>query len=512
MQELSVSEASSGQLVIAAWEAGELRWLLDEHQKEVYDKIKAWEQNPPDSEELNALYDSVFVLDIGRRWGKTWLCLLILLEWAWRRPNSILTYATAEKQQIRSIIIPIFRKMIATCPRDLRPEYRGSSEGMEQGIYLKNGSIIKLVGVDKDPDRLRGQASDGGCFSEAGHMKDLEESVAGIFLPQFQRRPWARLLLESTAPTQPDHDFDRVFVPDAEKRDAYVFGTIDDNKALSDKEKQKAIREAGGMESPRCKREYYGIRVRDPERVLVPEFDMDRHVVPRLDVPPFAHCYVGVDPGTRDMLGIVWAYWDFARAKLVVQKSFAERNVTTTPIADLMKRTERGLWGGGADNDNGALTYWNGVRYMPNPYIRVSDTDLRLIGDLVMEHGIAIAPTPKDDAEAQLYALRNAFLADKIEIAADSGPLAIQLKRGMWNERRTEWERTDALGHLDCVAALIYLWRNVVRTLNPYPPSMPVGSSDKVWILPWHTRPQKDTVRALSQAFGEGSRKRTQWR
>lgn len=524
MEVTPASEASNAQLVAASWRAAQLRWLLDAHQKLVYDTIKEWELNPPDSVERGALYDSIFVLDIGRRWGKTWLCLLILLEWALTRVGAILTYATAEKQQIRSIIIPIFRKMIATCPPDMRPQYRGSSEGMEQGIYCTNGSIIKLVGVDKDPDRLRGQASDGGCFSEAAHMKDLEESIAGIFLPQFQRRPWARLLLESTAPTQPDHDFDRVFIPDAEKRGAYVFGTLDDNAAISAKEKEKAIREAGGRDSPRCQREYYGIRVRDPERVLVPEFDMERHVRSDIPVPPFAHGYVSIDPGFRDMLGLVWAYWDFERAKLVIQRSYAERNVTTTPVADLIKRTERELWGGtGPANDNarraandndlqeGSVRYWNGKNFMPNPYLRVSDVDLRLIGDLVLEHGIAFAQTPKDDAEAQLYALRNAFLANKIEIVADSGPLALQLKRGMWNERRTEWERTDALGHLDCVASLIYLWRNVVRTLNPYPPAMPVGSADKILILPWHGRPQKDTVRALSTALGQG-RQRTRWR
>jgi len=523
-EQTPASEITSAELVRASWRAGHLRWLLEPHQQVLYDKIKMWEADPPDSVKLGALFDSVFVIDIGRRWGKTWLCLLILIEWGIRRPGAILTYATAEKQQIRSIVIPLFRKLVQSCPPDVRPEYRGSSEGMEQGLYFPNSTIIKLVGVDKDPDRLRGQASDGGCFSEAAHMKDLEESVSGIFLPQFQRRPWARLLLESTAPTQPDHDFDRVFIPDAEKRGAYVFGTIDDNLAISPEEKAKAIREAGGLNSPRCKREYYGVRVRDPERVLVPEFNWDLHVVQKVVVPPFAHAYVGIDPGMRDMLGVVWGYWDFERAKFVVQRSYAERNVTTTPVADLIKRVERELWyGSGPANDNakraandndlrvGELKYWNGKRYLPNPYLRISDTELRLIGDLVREHGIAVAPTPKDDAEAMLYSLRNAFLGNKIEIAADSGPLAIQLKRGMWNEKRTDWERTEALGHLDCIAALIYLWRNVVRTLNPYPPSMPVGSPDRIVILPWHTRPEKDTVRALSTALGEG-RRRTKWR
>lgn len=517
MDELLAAQFSDTELLERAWTTGELSWKLDPHQLALYEKIKAWEDNPPNSAELGALYDSVYVIDIGRRWGKTALCLIILYEWAIQRPGHVLTYATAEKQQIRSIVIPLHRMLSHDAPEHLRPEYRGSSEGMEQGIYFANGSMIKLVGVDKDPDRLRGQGSDGGVFSEAGHMKDLEESVSGIFLPQFQRRPWARLILESTAPTEPDHDFDRVFVPDAERRGAYQFGTIDDNLVLSPEEKEKALREAGGRDSPRCQREYYGVRTRDPVRVLVPEFDWDRHVVAPDYVPPYAHCYVGIDAGMRDMLGVVWAYWDFERAKLVVQKSFAERNVTTTPVADLIKKSERELWyGRGPANDNGetrldSVTYWNGRQFMPNPYIRVSDTDLRLIGDLVLEHGIAVAPSPKDDAEAQYYALRNAFLANKIEIWADSGPLALQLKRGMWNEKRTDWERTEALGHLDCVAALIYLWRAVIRTLNPNPPALPKGAADVIFTMPGFARPQNDVAKAFSIAFGEGH-KRTRWR
>jgi hypothetical protein len=516
-QLVDAASLSSASLLHEAWRTGHLRWKLDPHQQLVYDKIKMWEADPPDSAAIGALFDSVYVVDIGRRWGKTAMCLIILYEWAIRTSGLVLTYATAEKQQIKSIVIPLHRKLSNDAPEDVRPEYKGSSEGMEQGLYFPNSSMIKLVGVDKDPDRLRGQGSDGGVFSEAGHMKDLEESVSGIFLPQFQRRPWARLILESTAPTQPDHDFDRVFVPDAELRGAYVFGTIEDNLAITPEDRAKYIREAGGRNSPRCLREYYGIRVRDPERVLVPEFNEDKHVVPNPGSPDYAHCYVGVDPGTRDKIGVVWAFWDFERAKLVVQRSYAERNVTTTPVADLLKRTERELWYNyGPQNDNGSVNlkstrYWNGRQLVPNPYLRVSDTDLRLIGDLVHEHGIAIAPTPKDDAEAQLYALRNAFLANKIEVVADSGPLAVQLKRGMWNDTRTDWDRSDELGHLDCVAALIYLWRNVVRTLNPFPPAMPKGNADTYLILPWHQKSEKDTVRALSTVFGQG-KQRTRWR
>jgi len=520
---LDADQLSRQQLQDECWRQGKLSWKLDPHQKRVYDRIKAWEENPPDSVEVDALYDSVYVVDIGRRWGKTAMCLIILYEWAIRRPGSVLTYATAEKQQIKSIVIPLHRRLSWGAPEDTCPVYKGSSEGMEQGLYLPNGSIIKLVGVDKDPDRLRGQGSDGGVFSEAAHMKELAESVSGIFLPQFQRRPWARLILESTAPEDLDHDFDQVFIPDAMLRDAYSFGTIDDNEAITAEEKAKALREAGGINSARCQREYYGKRVRDPVRVLVPEWDKSKHVQD-WPTPRNAHCYVAADPGHRDLFGVLWGYWDFGRAALYIQRDWAAPNALTRDVAYAIRAGEQELWGtpdpAGTPRDRfalrearhrvagsedvevvdrwhpqtgappGTLTWFDGRFLRANPYERVSDIDLRLCADLNADYGLNFQRVHKlNSLEAMLSALRDAIVNGRIIVHPSCVRLIAHLDNARWNERRTEFDRTPQYGHYDLVAALMYMWLKVSanRHMNPNAPEIPQGQLhvEVMATLPW---------------------------
>jgi hypothetical protein len=526
---------SQDELVAACWRAGNLSWKLDPHQLRVYDRICNWVDNPPDSVELGALYDSVYVVDIGRRWGKTALCLIMLYEWAIRRPGSILTYATAEKQQIKSIIIPLHRKLSWGAPADICPVYHGSSEGMEQGLYLPNGSIIKLVGVDKDPDRLRGQGSDGAVFSEAAHMKELAESVSGILLPQFQRRPWARLILESTAPVDLDHDFDEVFIPDAQLRGAYSFGTIDDNEAITAEEKSKAIRESGGINSHRTQREYYGKRVRDPVRVVVPEWDETRHVQD-WPAPAYAHCYVSADPGTRDLFGILWGYWDFGRAALYIQRDWAAPNTLTRTAAAAIRAGEQELWGApdpagepvdplalrgtrapGAGPDvqtvkawhphtgapEGVLSYYDHTTKMlhANPYQRVSDIDLRLCLDLSQDYGLAFEAIRKlHTLEAMLSSFRDAVSNGSFIAHPRCVRLIGHMNNARWNEKRTDIDRTAQFGHFDLMMCAVYMWLKVSgnRHLNPNAPYRPqaVPGVEIMDSLPWQ-RAQDPNARTL---------------
>jgi hypothetical protein len=447
-----------------AWRDGYLSWLLRDHQLPAYEKYRAWEQLDPTQQ--GGIFARLFLLDVSKRWGKTTLRVVTRFEDCIRNPGRSYRYVTAFQKDIEEIVDDVARVVLDTCPAKYRPEYKLANKAQPAGFYFpeRNGlvSVLKTAGLDKNPDALRGRASDGDDVSEAAFIRHLRYTVKNVLYHQYQGKAWARMCMESSAPVDVDTEYDRLFVEDAKKRDAYWFATIDDNTSLSDEEREEFIRAAGGRDHVDCKREYFCLRERDPERMLVPEFNEDLHVVEPRELPAHAHAYVGMDPGQQDKFGIVWAFWDFERAKLVVQRSYAESNVTTTPIADQLRVTERDLWGG--------LTYWNGTKFRANPFLRVSDTAAQVIADLSREHGITVSPTAKDDPEAQLYALRNAFMANKIEIWKDSGPLAAQLKAGTWNERRTDWERSEVHGHLDAIAALVYLWRNVARTYNPFPP------------------------------------------
>lgn len=488
------------------WRMGELSWKLDDHQLEVYDLFHEWDARRKTAEyervveETGATLDDVWVEEIGRRFGKTAKWIVMLFEIAIRRPGSMLTYACAAQKSIGQIIVPMANEMSADCPSDLRPKYQGTRGALHEGLYFpdSNGSVIKLVGIDEHPDALRGQFSDGVVISEAGFVRGLNETVRSVLLPQFQRRPWAFLALESSTSKQLGHDFLREFVPDAKLRGAYVMRTIDDNHAISAKDKAKFIREAGGLESALCKREYYCIAEPDPETTIVPEFDPKRHVVPPGEVPQYAHCYEACDPGTTDLMAVVWAFWDARRQKLVVQRSWAKANESTENLSKIVKDTERELWRG--------LTYYDGARQLPNPLLRVIDPEpagQRIIVDMRTSYGLIFMPTDHTDADAALFALRDAFKNDRIEIWEDSGPCAGHLEAGSKNPENGKWDRHPLFGHFDCIAALRDLWRNVKRDRDPYPPAIPDPAEQFTREDVSRLR-EPARVRALNDVMGRG--------
>lgn len=500
------SESRRDELLREAWTRGRLRWLLNSDQKLVYDQYREWEKR--DSAVGAGQFRRVFAYDIGRRWGKTTERFVIRCEDCIRNPGHNYRYASAFQKNIDEIVNDVSGYVLETCPQDLRPRLVGNI------FKFPNGSQLRLVGLDMHPDGLRGRASDGDDLSEAAFIKNLRYVVKNVLYPQYQGKPHARLCLESSAPVESESEYDTIFIEDAKVRGAYVYKTIDDNPMLSDDERQEFIDAAGGRNHVDCRREYFNERVRDPSGTVVPEFSLARHVLlPPL--PRYAHCYDGADPGTRDKFGLVFGFWDFERAKLVIVKSWAERNAGLSDVAAVHEETEK-LWTG--------LQYWDGERLCDNPYRRISDTDARVILELKREYGIQYIAADKKHAKAvtdagsarklpegKLYALRNAFLNDQIEIWPDSGPLAAQLNAGRWNDQRTDFERTDALGHLDCVMALVYLWNGLQRHLNPNKPAL-IGGEENVFFPPGWEKPKAQIVKKLNLAFGKGSnRVRRPW-
>jgi hypothetical protein len=523
-------EAWAEQLEAAAraemWRRGELTsWKLEPHQREVWDGFVAWNARRQTPEyalacELNgAELDDVWVEMLARRFGKTAKWIIGATQICLKNPGYIGTYATAFQKDIAEIIVPLCNLLLSDGPDSHRPKYQGTKQGSHEGLFFPNGSIIRLVGIDEHPDALRGRFSDFFVISEAAYVKGLEETVRSVILPQFQRRPHAFLALESSAPRQPGHDFMRVFVPDAKIRGAFVERTIEANRAISDKDRAKYIRQSGGRGHPTCEREYFNIIKLDGEQAVVPEFDRARHVVSRATLgPPPEHfrAYVGADPGSRDLFGLVFGYWDFLNARLVIQRSWAARNAPTRRVAAVTAAYEYLLWGkqphrkmsdlpasaGGwrdllagvpelvelsdrlhaaANSDDRQptkwstapknATYWDGQYFRPNPCYRTSDTDIRMIQDISIEYGILFSPAAKDDAEAQRNALRDAIGAGRVVFLEDAGPVIDHVQNAEWNEKRTDYERHPVYGHYDCLAALIYMYRIVSRNANPMPPS-----------------------------------------
>lgn len=521
-----LQERSTDELIHDAWRDGQLRWVLRPHQRACYDHYRAWEKLDP-AKQIGR-YPRIFVLDIGKRWGKTSSRILTRFEDCRRRPRSSFRYTTAFQKDIEEIVEEVSQALLETCPDEYRPEYKIASKGRAAGFYFPdNGSVLKCAGLDKNPNALRGRASDGDDISEAAFVRHLRYTAKNVLYHQYQGKPHARMCLESSAPLDPDTEYDTEFVEDAKARNAYWYGTIDDNTALSEEEREEFIRAAGGREHDDCKREYFNQRVRSAERMIVPEFRADLHVVQASEketaeeialrtVPEYALTYVAVDPGVSDKLGMLHGYWDFVRQKLVIQRSWAESNANTAKVADTLLDTERELW----LQEGAVLRHWTGKSIALPPYRRLSDVDKRLIIDMRELHGVSVQQTAKDEADAQVGALRIAFMRNQIEIWPDSGPLEAQLLAGKRKEggRPSEWERSEVHGHFDCVAALVYLWRNVARNHNPFPPQEALAPADHVidpaQKMQRDARLSRTSVgAAIGRAMGGGmKRKASVWR
>jgi hypothetical protein len=168
----------------------------------------------------------------------------------------------------------------------------------------------------------------------------------------------------------------------------------------------------------------------------------------------YPDCYVSLDPGFSDQAAVLFGHYDFLNATIVIQREYVEAGQNTKQIADNIRKIEDELWNG------------------RQPLKRVSDTDLRLIEDLRVLHGIRFQKTEKDNKDAQVNLLRVLVEQGKIKIHESCVQLIAQLKYAQWKVSaagRRDFKRTPELGHCDAIDALIYFIRNVNRHRNPIP-------------------------------------------
>lgn len=422
---------------------------------------------------LRQVQDPFF--EATRRFGKTTTELAIDTEDCLREREWIVRWCEPWKEQARNVVIPEIETITASCPPRLKPKFYRTDSFYE---FPSTGSRLYLLGVNEDRgEGARGSKANKVVRDEYGSWRDAGYISTEVLMPLLitTRGQMATL---GTPPPDLGHEFY------TEKKQAIRDGKLisrdfDSVEELTRVEKERFILSMGGRQSTAVRRELYLEPVSDPEKLVIPEYREDIHDIPdETPRPAFYDAYEGIDLGFNDCTAILFAYWDFLSSTLVIDDELVVSGKNSREIVDYAKAKEKALW----DRP---------------PYMRWADNELQQIYDMATIHNFNVAPTAKDDKLAALNALRLRFQSGRIKIKKRCQSLRYQLKVGLWNDRKTDFQRGEKTGHLDAIDALIYLSRNIAENRNPYPQN--AGQSIYTHFLPDASSQGKD--KALADVF-----------
>lgn len=430
-----MTDAKRTALEAYLWRKGDLSHLLHSGQREA----RTW------------FYESahrITPLLCSRRWGKSVLGVDLAIEKALSKPGATVRVAAPTAKMVKSIIEPHMRWFHTGCPADVKPKhYR------QDGIWVyPNESIIQAFGCDTPEmaDRGRGTDMDLGVIEEAGFVKDLRYVVQDVLLPQTLTTN-GRIIMPSSPARTPAHAFTN-YVQAAEAKGALFKRTIYEAPHIDHDMIAEYMEESGGAQSTTFRREYMCEIVVDENLAVVPEFSQNEdRIVCEIELPPHFDTYTVADFGYNDLTVVLFAYYDFKRAKIVVVDELSFQHTNSGEIAPAILEKEAELWGN-----------------VP-PRLRIADCPLMLLADLTEQHGLTFAMARKDDKDAAVNALRLAMSRVTWAIHPRCKVLTSHLRHAIWNKPRKSYERSGEFGHFDAVDAAVYLERHVMRTRNPYP-------------------------------------------
>lgn len=425
-------------LILQAFKTGNLRYKLLPHQEQMYDKIR----NTPPGRKC--------VVNCSRRFGKSTVLCIRAVEQCVSKPNSTVVFLCLSSKQSRQIVEPILQFICSDIPPKYKPAFNQNAGTF---VFSHNGSRIILgSATDRNEEGLRGVTADLVIVDEAASVDNLQYIISSILLPATLTTN-APIIIASTPAVTPDSYFTEL-CRHAELEGYYSCFTIYDNTSLSPEKIEQYCQESGGRKSTTWLREYMCHFVTETTCVVVPEWqEIFEYSPPKDEFYKYYHKYIAMDLGVRDKTMILFGYYDFKNARLVIEDEIdiSGIEVTTQKIYEKTRSKESELWGKEA-------------------YKRISDSNnLILLQDLASLHDYHFIPTAKNELEAQINELRMLVNSGKLIVNPECKQTIGCLRYATWNAKRTQFTRSATYGHYDSLSALIYLVRNLDKYINPIP-------------------------------------------
>lgn len=442
---------------------GSLEHIMRPHgQRYIHRAVAKWKKENPKS--LVPI-----VLNCHRRLGKSFWGAAVGVERAIQRPGRKVRYGMATDEQVNEVVGDSMEKILEQLPADLKPSRKANKWTFRNPRTFAPGerSEFSIHAVEHlRGNRLRGLGATDWILDEVRDLKDPEYLVRNVvgfhFVDALYDGFDPLLVMLSTPPESPAHPFSYIFIPEAEKAGTYFKITVEDNDDWSKADEEFIMQLCGGRDTTAWRREAMCELIGDDARLVCPEFEERLgSILESRPRPPYFHSFVCADTGWRDHFGVVFGYLDFENGLLHYEDEIFERYRSMGEMAELIGEKWEKLYDG-----QSVGTRW------------YADATGLVMGSFGRDHGIHFQPVEKHDKWASIARFRTALQAGRITIDPRCTNLILQGRYGIKNRQGTDFERTNAMGHLDVLAAAIYLFRRVNFQENPFPkPSVVPGQN-----------------------------------
>lgn len=431
-RQISVAEARA-----MLWRKGVLAHLLHSGQRSIYDQIKG----------LNEATREV-CLRISRRYGKTFLGLVMATEHCLQHSGSTVIILAPTQGQAVKIIGEVFSHVLAEKPADIVIENKVS----RREYKFANGSKIIFGGFDTAAERLRGLAANLLIIEEAGATRPETYSYvySSVLMPMLLNTN-GKIINIYTPPLEPAHPLITQIEPKTAAHGAFFTFNIYDCPLYTTNQIEQIKDAVGGESSRSWQVEFLCKIIRDESVVAIPEFCQQKHTVNILpDLGPTSYWVAGDVGGVRDYsCFLLLATNAYNKATYVVAEAVCQPNSTHSQLYSAINNLAS--------------------KYRPQLYIIDAPGQTRV--ELDQEYGLPITfpQKPKNNFYAANIEIREALNNGQLIIHQNCSFLIKTLEIATLNATKTDYERQPEIGHADALAALIYGYRHKLMPQLPPP-------------------------------------------
>jgi hypothetical protein len=355
-----------------------------------------------------------------------------------------------------------------------------------------SGAVIQFGHLEHENDIYNYQ---GAEFQYLGfdELTQLSLKQYRYLLSRLRRLKGVKIPLRARAGSNPGgvgHDWvrNRFLIAGPAAGRVFVPAKLEDNPHLDVEEYELSLAELDDVTRRQLRQGDWSVR--DKDNALVPEWtaEVAKACTRVVERPEYFTPYIAGDLGSRDLTAWGLGHWNFERAELVVENELPLVDPSTDEIGHGLLEKMLETWGkdnpschslekelekigpGGAPTDAiaGLASSAFGAMFGHEKPRFFSDVDWRLVKDL-KKWGINLVPTKKDDALGHRNKARTMVGRQKVVIHPRCSTLLLTLESALWNEKRTDFQRQEGIGHADFWAMLIYLIRNIAAAHNPEP-------------------------------------------